>query len=92
MRFTRSECPDCTKEVLMTRVREKRDLAERARPREPRLYGFFVWLWGLASGSGGSGRQRAGSGSASADSSVTFSVGSNATRSQIGKEYSTKEL
>lgn len=82
MRFTRSECPDCTKEVLMTHVREeKRRLADSTSVESLVLRLFRLASAGAAPppGSGreaepssASGRVR---GSASrSDSSVTFSV------------------
>ena len=44
MRFTRSECPDCTKEVLMTLMyAKKRDASQIARASRASLYGYFVW-------------------------------------------------
>ena len=55
MRFTRSECPDCTKEVLMTHVREeKRRLADSTS-----VESLVLRLFRLASASPppGSGRE-----------------------------------
>ena len=87
MRFTRSECPDCTKEVLMTHVREeKRRLADSTS-----VESLVIRLFRLASAApppgpaAGEARElwQSACGSASrSDSSVTFSVRSNATRSQ----------
>ena len=74
MRFTRSECPDCTKEVLMTHelthvYAKKRDASHMtalqvlqvqiARASRASFYVYFVWRPPLRL-RGAAGRQRAG--------------------------------
>ena len=93
MRFTRSECPDCTKEVLMTHVREeKRRLADSTS-----VESLVIRLFRLASaapppGSGRGGQSPESSGRVRVAPPVAVTVVSRSVSGQTRHDHNKRTL